>query len=108
MGALRENVPGDVYPTADEYTSKLLRELGSKQAKRNGEPRRLRASPSKKVVKKTKKVTNRAADPIVSSSTVSSLQSIVVLENGSGSEDLVIIGRRKWKHFDLASGGEDL
>ena len=52
---LRESVPGIVYPRADEYTSKFLRELTAKLSKQSGEPRSPRASPAKKMVEKTKK-----------------------------------------------------
>ena len=49
-GALRETEPGVVYPRADEYASKSLRKLGSKQAERSGESWSPRTSPTKKVV----------------------------------------------------------
>ena len=60
-----------------------------------------------RVVKKTKNVTIHT-DPVVNLSAGPHLQSSVVLEGGSGSEDSLTNGRRKRKRFESASDGEDL
>ena len=59
------------------------------------------------MVKKTKNVTIREADHILSRSAVPRLQSNVVLEGGSKNDVSVIIGRPKWKQFGSASDDED-
>ena len=56
---LRDNVPGVVYPRADEYTSKFLRELTVKLSERSGELRSPRASLAKKMVGKKKNKATR-------------------------------------------------
>ena len=109
VDVLRDSVPGVVCLGADEYASKILRELSAKQCNQSGKPRSPRSFPAKKVAKRDKQSgdsRDRSCGELVSEETASS--TMCVAGCWSGSEDSLVVMRWKRKSFDLVKDFEDL